>query len=94
MAVLQLFQKSFSRDEWPAIQITGDGQLACQAVNGAINCYSLTDPTAGKPFSSKSLACSMRAAPCPFLNPSLREVSALSSCVASIGRAASIKVRP
>ena len=46
-AALQLFQKSFSRDEWPAIQTTGDGELACQAVNGAINCYSLTDPSAG-----------------------------------------------
>lgn len=46
--VLQVFQKSFSRDEWPAIQITNDGHLACQAVNGAINCYSLTDPAAGE----------------------------------------------
>ena len=55
--VLQVFQKSFSRDEWPAIQITNDGQLACQAVNGAINCYSLTDPAAGDPLLSHMLCC-------------------------------------
>ena len=45
--ILQLFQRTFSRDEWPAIQTTSDGELAWQAVNGAINCYSLTDLDAG-----------------------------------------------
>lgn len=37
--VMQLFQKSYSRDNWPAITFTSDESSALHLVTNAINIY-------------------------------------------------------
>ena len=39
---MQLFQKSYSRDTWPAISFTGNESSAFHLVTNAVNVY---DPT-------------------------------------------------
>ena len=45
--LLQLFQKAFSREAWPAIQLTADEGLAFHAQPNAVNVYSPRDFAAG-----------------------------------------------
>ena len=45
---LQLFQKSFSRDNWPTLQLTADESLVLHAVNNAVNAYETHNASAGE----------------------------------------------
>jgi hypothetical protein len=45
--LLQLFQKAFSREAWPAIQLTADEGLAFHAQANAVNVYNPRDFAAG-----------------------------------------------
>lgn len=49
---LQLFQKSFSKDTWPSLQLTQDESIAFHQVTNAVNAYSVQDASAGVKFSS------------------------------------------
>ena len=45
---MQLFQKSYSRDTWPAISFTGDESSALHLVTNAVNVYDPANfPTGG-----------------------------------------------
>ena len=48
--LLQLFQKAFSREAWPAIQLTADEGLAFHAQPNAVNVYNPRDFAAGAAF--------------------------------------------
>ena len=45
---MQLFQKSYSRDTWPAISFTGDEGSALHLVTNAVNIYDPTNFPAGE----------------------------------------------
>ena len=45
--LLQLFQKAFSREAWPAIQLTADEGLAFHAQPNAVNVYNPREFAAG-----------------------------------------------
>ena len=45
--LLQLFQKAFNRDAWPAIQLSADEALAFHAQPNAVNVYNPRDFAAG-----------------------------------------------
>ena len=45
--LLQLFQKAFSREAWPAIQLTADEGLAFHAQPNSVNVYNPRDFAAG-----------------------------------------------
>lgn len=49
---MQLFQKSYSRDTWPAISFTGDESSALHLVTNAVNVYDPADFPSGVPFTS------------------------------------------
>lgn len=44
---MQLFQKSYSRDMWPAISFTGDESSALHLVTNAVNVYDPADFPSG-----------------------------------------------
>lgn len=44
---VMLFQKAFSRDAWPSIQLLPDESLALHVVTNAINVYNPRDFAAG-----------------------------------------------
>ena len=46
--VLQLFQKTMSKEAWPALQLTADETLTFHLVNNAVNVYSTADFAAGE----------------------------------------------
>ena len=48
--VLQLFQKTFSREQWPMISYTADEHFALHQVTNAVNVYDLQDPSLGVPL--------------------------------------------
>ena len=50
--LLQLFQKSFSRDAWPAIQLSPGEDLAFVTAPNAVNVYLTRDFSAGAPPTS------------------------------------------
>ena len=58
---MQLFQKSYSRDTWPAISFTGDEGSALHLVTNAVNIYDPANFPAGEAlllvahYTSKSL---------------------------------------
>ena len=45
---MQLFQKSYSRDTWPAISFTGDERSALHLVTNAVNVYDPANFPAGR----------------------------------------------
>lgn len=45
--LLQLFQKAFNKDAWPAIQLSPDEDLAFHAAPNAVNVYNPRDFAAG-----------------------------------------------
>ncbi len=45
---MQLFQKSYSRDMWPAISFTGDERSALHLVTNAVNIYDPANFPAGE----------------------------------------------
>jgi hypothetical protein len=45
--VLQLFQKTFSRDLWPLILYTSDERFALHQVTNTVNVYDIQDPSQG-----------------------------------------------
>lgn len=45
--LLQLFQKAFNKDAWPAIQLSPDEGLAFHAAPNAVNVYNPRDFAAG-----------------------------------------------
>ncbi len=47
--LLQLFQKAFSRDAWPAIQLSPEEDLAFVSGPNAVNVYCPRDFPAGNP---------------------------------------------
>ncbi len=51
---LQLYQKSFSRDSWPSLQLSGSEDLVLHQVNNAVNVYETQNPTAGERAARKS----------------------------------------
>ena len=46
---MQLFQKSYSKDTWPAISFTGDESSAFHLVTNAVNVYDPTNFASGRP---------------------------------------------
>ena len=45
---MQLFQKSYSKDTWPAISFTGDESSAFHLVTNAVNVYDPVDFVSGE----------------------------------------------
>ena len=45
---MQLFQKSYSKDTWPAISFTGDESSALHLVTNAVNVYDPADFASGE----------------------------------------------
>ena len=45
---LQLFQKSFSRDLWPSLQLTPNEDLAFHQVTNCVNAYEVQQAAAGE----------------------------------------------
>ncbi len=50
--LLQLFQKTFNRDAWPAIQLSPGEEVAFVAAPNAVNAYLTRDFPAGVPHPS------------------------------------------
>lgn len=46
--MLQLFQKSFSRDLWPSLQLTQSEDLAFHQVTNCVNAYDVQQAAAGE----------------------------------------------
>ncbi len=51
---LQLYQKTFSRDSWPSLQLSGSEDLVLHQVNNAVNVYETQSPSAGEHAASKA----------------------------------------
>jgi len=45
---LQLYQKSFSRDSWPSLQLSRSEDLVLHQVNNAVNVYETQNASAGE----------------------------------------------
>ena len=52
---MQLYQKSYSRDTWPAISFTGDESSALHLVTNAVNVYDPVDFASGVHLQSMHL---------------------------------------
>ena len=53
--ILQLFQKTFSRDAWPLLQLTADESAVLHQVNNAVNAYNPQDASAGRASSKHAI---------------------------------------
>lgn len=53
--LLQLFQKAFNKETWPAIQLSSDEGLAFAAALNAVNVYNPRNFAAGAGTSHRSL---------------------------------------
>lgn len=58
---MALFQKAFSREAWPSIQLLPDESLALHVVTNAINVYNPRDFAAGAVLRCHALHCRLRA---------------------------------
>ena len=45
--VMQLFQKTMSKESWPCLHLSTDEAVACHLVTNAVNVYSTSDFAAG-----------------------------------------------
>ena len=45
--VLQLFQRTFTKESWPALQLPADESVVAHANPNVINFYDPADPSAG-----------------------------------------------
>jgi hypothetical protein len=50
--VLQLFQRNFSKEAWPSLQLPSDESVVAHANPNVVNFYDPADPTAGQSSSS------------------------------------------
>ena len=61
---VMLFQKAFSRDAWPSIQLLPDESLALHVVTNAINVYNPRDFAAGAVLRCQALHRCLQTLPC------------------------------
>lgn len=50
--MVQLFQKTMSKEAWPALQLTSDEELVAHMVNNTVNIYSTADFSKGIAYAS------------------------------------------
>ena len=53
--VLQLFQRNFSKEAWPSLQLPSDESAVAHANPNVINFYDPADPAAGQSMSANYL---------------------------------------
>ena len=54
--VLQLFQRNFSKEAWPSLQLPSDESVVAHANPNVVNFYDPTDTTAGQSMENLLIA--------------------------------------